>query len=65
MNNTIKNQIKKFVKINGSHSGIVKLKIKNLYPEVNIDEYSDFIKKQFELKYNKTKTSIKSNIRYQ
>ena len=65
MKTEVKNQIKKIVKINGSHLGVVKNIIKTNNPDVDFDLYIDYTNGLFNKKFNNVKTSIRKNIRFQ
>ena len=63
MTTSIKNQIKKLVKNNGSHLGVVKRIITE--QNIDFDLYKDFTINLFNKKYNNVESKIRKNIRYQ
>jgi len=65
MENSVKNRIKKLLKIQGAHLGVVKHQILKEFEFVDFDLYLDFTKNEINKKYKRVKSSIKSSIRYQ
>jgi hypothetical protein len=51
----VKKEIKKQVKIAGSHYGTVQHALKIQFPSLNIDEWKAFIENEFTKKYNNVK----------
>ena len=65
METSVKNQIKKLVKNNGSHFGVVKHIITSANQNIDFDLYKDFTIDLFNKKYKNVESKIRANIRYQ
>ena len=53
--NQVKKEIKKHVKLPGSHLGSVQYALHVQFPSLNTDEWKTFIEKEFIKKYNNVK----------
>ena len=60
----VKLEIRKIVKRNGSHLGVVRRLITEKF-DVDFDLYVDFTKKCINKKFNNVEDKIRSNIRFQ
>jgi len=65
METVIKNQIKKIVKRNGAHFGVVKNIITSNNPDVDFGLYTEYVNGLFNKKFSNVQTSIRKNIRFQ
>ena len=65
MTTQIKNEIKKIVKRNGSHLGVVKNIINTNFDSVNFEEYKEFTNNLITKKIQNTESKIRSSVRYQ
>ena len=64
INSAVKKEIRKQVKINGSHINTVKQAILVQFPSINFAEFYEFTKNEFSKKYASVKASIKASIRF-
>ena len=60
----VKSEIRKIVKRNGSHLGVVRRLITEKF-DVDFDLYVDFTKQCIDKKFNNVKDKIRTNIRFQ
>lgn len=65
MKTKIKNEIKKIVKRNGSHLGVVKHIITTNFEDVNFEDYKDFTNNLITKKIKNTESTIRASVRYQ
>jgi peptide subunit release factor 1 (eRF1) len=65
MKTQIKAQIKKLVKSNGSHIGVIRHLITANNPEVNFEDYKEFATSLLSKKLSNVKSSIRASVRYQ
>ena len=64
MKNAVRKEIRKQVKINGSHLATIKRAISIQFPSVNFDEFKDYTEEQIEKKYQAVQISVKASIRF-
>jgi len=65
MKTEIKNEIKKIVKRNGSHLGVVKHIINTNFDGVNFEDYKEFTNNLITKKIQNTESKIRASVRYQ
>ena len=64
INSAVKKEIRKQVKINGSHMGSVRTAIETQFPSINWYGFIEFAHSEFNKKYDSVKPSIKASIRF-
>ncbi len=65
METQIKAQIKKMVKNNGSHIGVIRHLISANNPSINFEDYKEFTASLLSKKLSNVKSSIRASVRYQ
>ena len=64
INSAVKKEIRKQVKINGSHMGTVRTAIETQFPSIDWYGFIEFAHSEFNKKYDSAKPSIKASIRF-
>ncbi len=65
MTNQIRAQIRKLVKSNGSHIGVIRNLISANNPSINFEDYKEFTASLLSKKLSNVKSSIRASVRYQ
>lgn len=60
----VKKEIRKQIKINGSHMGTVRTAIETQFPSIDWYGFIEFAHSEFSKKYDSIKPSIKASIRF-
>ena len=64
MKNQVKSEIRKIVKRQGSHLGVVKRVISENFNDVNFEDYKEFTISLIDKKMKNTKSTIRASVRF-
>jgi hypothetical protein len=64
MKNQVKSEIRKIVKRQGSHLGVVKRVISENFNDINFDDYKEFTISLIDKKMKNTKSTIRASVRF-